>query len=54
MEDKELILRLNDFFTIHMKAFVNYPTDIGELNELLMELERRVRLYKREESNNGI
>ena len=48
MTDKELITRINSFFDKHMGAFINYPTDIGELNIILMELEKRVRQYNKE------
>ena len=47
MEDNEFIQRLYKFLDKHLKAFINYPTDIGELNELMMELEHRIRIMNK-------
>ena len=43
MNDKDFYTRLYKFLDDNMGAFVRYPTDIGELNELMMEIGRRKR-----------
>lgn len=47
MTDKEFYTRLRKFLDSNMGAFIKWNTDIGELNELGIELNKRL------ESNNG-
>lgn len=42
MTDKEFYIRLRKFLDDNMAAFVKWNTDIGELNELGIELNRRI------------
>ena len=43
MTDKEFYTRLRQFLNDNMGAFINWNTDIGELNELGMELNDRIK-----------
>lgn len=42
MEDKEFYTRLRKFLDDNMQAFIKWNTDIGELNELGIELNKRI------------
>lgn len=42
MEDKEFYTRLRKFLNDNMGAFAKWNTDIGELNELGIELNHRL------------
>ena len=42
MTDKEFYIRLRKFLDDNTPAFVKWNTDIGELNELGIELNRRI------------
>lgn len=44
MNDKEFYTRLRKFLDDNMPAFTKWNTDVGELNELSMELNRRIGL----------
>lgn len=44
MSDKDFYKRLYEFLANNMGAFVKWTTDIGELNELMMEIEKRKRI----------
>lgn len=43
MQDKEFYERWQKFMCENMGAFAKWNTDIGELNDLMMELERRIK-----------
>lgn len=43
MNDKEFYTRLRKFLTDNMGAFIRWNTDIGELNELGIELSYRIK-----------
>lgn len=43
MNDKEFYTRLRKFLDNNMGAFINWNTDIGELNELGIELNKRIK-----------
>lgn len=43
MTDKEFYERWQKFMCDNMGAFAKWNTDIGELNELMIELEKRIK-----------
>lgn len=51
MTDKEFYTRLRKFLNDNMPAFFKWNTDIGELNDLGMELNERLRQLKEGEIN---